>query len=259
MGVVRVGDRAAIAPLFAGWQENLIRSTLDGCMGNAFTNEAFTAAQIVNGDFAFLAGDASCADALALVSHVPEDFQAKVMIVAASDAAWHPVIEQAFGERAERGERYAIRKEGDCFDRARLQALTRTLPEGARLCPMDGALYHTALEAAWSRDLVSQFRDAADYEARGLGVMAFLNGEPVAGASSYVVFSGGVEVEVDTHKAFRRRGLAAACGAALMLACLARGLYPSWDAANPASVALAEKLGYRLDHPYPVYHIRLQG
>lgn len=45
----------------------------------------------------------------------------------------------------------------------------------------------------------------------------------------------------------------------LRLDTLERGLYPSWDAANQESVALAEKLGYHLDHAYEVYIIQLDA
>ena len=49
--------------------------------------------------------------------------------------------------------------------------------------------------------------------------------------------------ETDTREDHRRKGLAYACGAKLILECLERELYPSWDAQNMWSVALAEKLG----------------
>ncbi|MCA9946341.1 MAG: GNAT family N-acetyltransferase [Anaerolineales bacterium] len=39
----------------------------------------------------------------------------------------------------------------------------------------------------------------------------------------------------------------------LLLACLARGLHPNWDAANPESVKLATKLGYRSTGSYEAY------
>ena len=64
---------------------------------------------------------------------------------------------------------------------------------------------------------------------------------------------GGIEIEIDTKEECRRRGLALACGARLILECLDRGLYPSWDAANLDSVRLAEKLGYRFDRAYTAY------
>lgn len=89
--------------------------------------------------------------------------------------------------------------------------------------------------------------------------MALRDGELLAGASSFVVFQGGLEIEIDTREDVRRQGLATACGAALVLMCLDRGLYPSWDAATRDSVALAEKLGYVFDHPYAIYKVAVKG
>jgi GNAT superfamily N-acetyltransferase len=105
----------------------------------------------------------------------------------------------------------------------------------------------------WSRDLCSQFAHYHDYRKRGIGVAVIHQGKPVSGASSYTVYNGGIEIEVDTKPEFRRKGLAAACSARLILECLQRGLYPSWDAYDLRSVALAEKLGYHADDPYTVY------
>lgn len=34
------------------------------------------------------------------------------------------------------------------------------------------------------------------------------------------------------------------------------GLYPSWDAANRESVALAEKLSYHFDREYTAYQVK---
>ena len=77
----------------------------------------------------------------------------------------------------------------------------------------------------------------------------------MAGAASYSRYRGGIEVEVDTHPACQGQGLATAASAALLLACLDRGLYPSWDAHTRQSLALAEKLGYRYSHAYPAYEV----
>ncbi len=92
----------------------------------------------------------------------------------------------------------------------------------------------------------------------GLGFVAVKDGEIVAGASSYLVYHGGLEIEIDTRMDHRRRGLAYACGAKLILECLNRGIYPSWDAHNLASVSLAEKLGYHLDYEYLAYELTVE-
>lgn len=60
-----------------------------------------------------------------------------------------------------------------------------------------------------------------------------------------------------TQKEYRRRGLASICGARLILECLQRELYPSWDAHSRASLTLAEKLGYHYSHTYSAIEITL--
>lgn len=86
-------------------------------------------------------------------------------------------------------------------------------------------------------------------------MVVLYQGEIVSGASSYSAYRGGIEVEIDTREDFRRKGLAAVCGAQLILNCLKRGIYPSWDAHNRESLALAEKLGYAFSHSYTAYGV----
>ena len=163
------------------------------------------------------------------------------------------MIERVWENRVTKQVRYAIKKEPGVFDGSKLTFYTSSLPPEYALAPIDEAIYAQAAQEKWSEDLVSQFLDGADYCLRGLGVAVLWNDQLVAGASSYTIYPGGIEIEIDTKPDYRGRGLATACGAALILKCLRRGLYPSWDAHDLRSVALAEKLGYHRDHPYPVY------
>ena len=94
---------------------------------------------------------------------------------------------------------------------------------------------------------------AAAYLRRGLGMPVPLEGRLAAGASSYAVCRDGIEIEIDTRPDCRRQGLALACGAGLILECLSRGIFPGWDAHDLRSAALAQKLGYRMEGPYPVF------
>jgi predicted GNAT family acetyltransferase len=112
-----------------------------------------------------------------------------------------------------------------------------------------------AKQEDWSRDLCSQFPTYEEYEKYGLGFVAVYEGKIVSGASSYTVYETGIEIEIDTKMEFRRNGLAIACASALILECLNRGIYPSWDAANKESVALSEKLGYHFDKEYVTYEV----
>lgn len=249
------GAAEKLAPLVKGWEETLIWSVLQGCMGQAWADRLAdpTAGQLVVGDFCFLAGRPDPE----LVRHWPEG--RRFLLVVPQTEDWSPLVEEAYGSSARRKLRYAFHKEPDAFDRPRLERLAAALPDGCELCPIQGPWYERAMTEDWSKDLCGQFEDGADYARRGIGVCAVCRGELVAGASSYTVYRGGIEIEIDTKPAFRRQGLARACGARLILDCLDRGLYPSWDAQNPWSAALAEQLGYRFSHTYPVYEIEREG
>lgn len=238
-------DLKKIAPLFEGWEETMIWSCLDGSMGHALCDneENPASAQIILGDLCFFAGAAN--DELSLKAGSP-------FLVPQSEA-WCESIERAWGERVQKRLRYSIKKEPDVFNTVKLTCYANSLPDGFSLRLFDEAIVRESFEQSWSRDFCAQFADAADFLARGIGVAALYDGKLVAGASSYSVYRGGIEIEIDTKPEFRRQGLATACGAKLILECLSRGLYPSWDAYDLRSVSLAEKLGYHLDRPYVVY------
>jgi len=103
--------------------------------------------------------------------------------------------------------------------------------------------------------LCSQFPTYQDYKNRGLGFVILHGDAIVSGATSYTVYDQGIEIEIDTKEEYQRRGLALICASRLILECLDKGLYPSWDAANLKSLALAEKLGYHFDKAYVTYRI----
>ncbi|MEA4914917.1 MAG: GNAT family N-acetyltransferase [Christensenella sp.] len=234
-----------ITPLFAGWNETLIWSVLKGHMGYALADneETPTAAQLVLGDFCFFAGRPS----------VPFAASAAAREIVLQNENWSDAIERAWGSLVQRKLRYAIKKEPDVFSREMLQMYIEALPKEYELRLFDKAICEQTVRENWSRDFCTCFSDFNDFLHRGFGVAAILDGQLVSGASSYCVYTSGIEVEIDTAPDQRRRGLALACGARLILEALDRGLYPSWDAYDLRSVALAEKLGYHVDHPYVIY------
>ena len=234
-----------IAPLYAGWNETLIWSVLQGHMGYAIADseESPTAAQLVLGDFCFFAGQPS----------VPFAAGAAAREIVLRDESWSDAIERAWGNLVQRKLRYTIKKEPNVFSRDMLLRYIASIPSEYELCLFNKSICEQTVRADWSRDFCACFSDFDDFLARGFGVAALKNGLLVSGASSYCIYDGGVEIEIDTAPEHRRRGLALACGARLILEALDRGLYPSWDAYDLRSVLLAEKLGYHADHPYVIY------
>lgn len=256
-------DNPQIAePLFTGWQETLIYSCLHGVMGEIYAAAADDpgtacprSAMAMLGDFCFLAGEPDAK----LVSYKPESCVRDFMIMVPQDStqkeSWAEIIRQVYGERVHQVTRYAIKKEENIWDMEALRKAVRELPDGYVLREIDEEIYHRCKEAEWSRDLVALYRDYEQYRDWGGGVVILHGQEIVSGASSYSGYRGGIEIEIDTREDHRRKGLAYICGAGLILKCVSRGLYPSWDAQNLWSVALAEKLGYHFDHAYTAYEI----
>ena len=240
-----------IAPLFEGWEETLVWSALEGIMGSchALTPENPQSAVIVQGDFFFYAGRPEPA----LLDFLPEGWDGGCRLLTPQNQAWADAIEAHYGSSAQREIRYAIKKEPGIFEESRLLRAVSAAP--AAIVPIDEALYRKCLESDWSRDLVSRYPTFPRFSRLALGYVAVAGEEILSGAACYCTCANGIEVEIDTHPDHRRKGLALGCGAALILECLNRGLYPSWDAANPGSVALAEKLGYHFSHEYPVYYM----
>ena len=245
-------DPALAAPLFAGWEGGILRACLQGVMGEVYAPAGEKGSALASlGDFTFLAG----VPRWDLAAFLPPAFRGKSRILVPCGEGWHQCIQTVWGARARPFTRYATKAPPTGFDRAHLACLADGLGPGDVLCPIDGALYAQCLANSWSRDLVSQFPTAAAYARLGLGMAVVRQGTVVAGASTYARYRAGIEIEVDTRPDCRRQGLATAASAALLLRCLDRGLYPSWDAHTPTSLALAEKLGYRLERGYGAYSI----
>ncbi len=252
--VVRIEQTERVAGLFGGWQETMIWSCLQGVMGEIYADarEGPVSAMALLGDFCFLAGVPD----LALVRYAAGQCRPDFVIMVPQDERWEAaILEGSKMGKVKTVSRYAIKKETDVFDRDKLQKIVDGLPEGYVLEMIDEDLFRRCGKICWCRDLVAQYDDYGLYKKYGLGAVVLKDGELVSGASSYSGYHGGIEIEIDTREDQRRKGLALACGAKLILECLERGWYPSWDAHNMGSVALAEKLGYHLDREYTAYEV----
>ena len=240
-------DTSAVLPLFEGWEETLIWSCLQNVMGKIYVTDPAhpESAMAFVGCFCFYAGVPD----RELVACKPDGF----VIMVPRDEQWASLIEECF-PAAKRFTRYAIRKDTR-FDTAVLERMVSGLPEGYELKEIDAALYDLCLEDPVTRDFVSVFETRERYLELGRGMVILKDDRIVSGASSYTRYRGGIEIEVDTVEFERRKHLATAVCAALILRCLKEGLYPSWDAHNMDSVRLAEKFGYELDHEYTAYEV----
>lgn len=246
------------SPLFRGWEETMIWSCLQGVMGHIYVDsfEHPVSAMAYLGDFRFFAGKPNRELTLyGLKAAEAQKYDPAWCIMTPRDAGWAALIEDCYGKRAKKVTRFATKKDPDTFDKKKLVEAVETLPDGYVLRQIGEEQFLRCKNISWCADWVSQYRDFARYQKYGMGVVVERDGAPVSGASSYAGYHGGIEIQIDTAKEYRRRGLGYICGAKLILDCLSKGIYPSWDAQNKASLQLAEKLGYQFAGAYDAYEV----
>ena len=233
--------------LFADWKEPMILSALQGVMGSVYGNEDSAMAAAV--DFCFYAGKPDAQ----LIAFWPKECKRNLRLLIPQNEQWQAAMEQTLGEGLKKVSRYCMEKTPEKFDRAYLQQLADSLPEGYTYRSFDKALYEQILQEQWGKSLVASYDDYSHFERMGKGLAVMCGEKMAAGISSYCSFNGGYELEINTHDDFRRKGLGIACAAKFILECLELGLYPNWDAANESSLRMAQKLGYILDKEYVAY------
>jgi len=253
MAIYKVKDKQTIAPLFAGWDEGCIWSCLQDCMGVAYADDLQTprCAAIFLGEFLFFAGDAKDE----LVRNKPKECTSDFVILVPGSEAWEESIERVYGTRATRIMRYATKKEEGVFREAYLQEIVSGLSPEYELRAVDEELYDKTKTMEWSRASCGNYASYETYQKYALGIAILKENEPVSIASTYTHFNHGIEIEIDTREDERRKGHAAVSGAKLILECLRRDLYPSWDALNKGSLAVAKKLGYEFAREYVSYEV----
>lgn len=245
--------RKKLALFFKDMHDTIILSCIQGHMGEAWVDDIVNPSmvQLIVGDFIFYAGDSDGEMAEELLCNLRGDS----LVVVSSDG-WKESLEKVYKDSIVKFQRYAFKKNPEHLDKNHIKTFLGKLPEGYELKKIDENLANNPSLQKLSEDFTDQFDSIDDYVNRGLGFCILHQGQVVCGASSYSIYDGGIEIEIDTHPEHRRKGLATVASAALILWCLENGIYPSWDAANLTSVALAEKLGYVLDKPYDTYYIK---
>jgi len=247
------GNRASLRRLFDGYPclHGSVAAAIEGGMGRVFADaqeEPCVALAIL--DFHFLAGDPLHANAPLLFKLLQPG-----NVVIAPTPAWRHLVTATYQGALTVYHREAFQAEQ--FDVDKLRRFCQALPGGFELRqvrPEEVAQFATDLD----RVLIYNFRSHEEFITRGVGMGILHQGRFVSGACSAAVGGGKYEIEIQTHREFRRRGLARAVAAALILHGLERGMEACWDAANEPSSALARQLGfhptgkyeaYRLNHP----------
>jgi GNAT superfamily N-acetyltransferase len=215
----------------------VVEAVLQGNQGSIRTFEKPPrAARLDLGCYAVPGGDPSAPAARRLLAELTGPLELAVP----DDDRWRQLLTEMFGSRVrDRSMRAYV---GGQLADDRLASLAGTSPAGYEIVPLD-ARHAAALDEALSPHGVDVFGGPDRFSRSGFGFCALRADVPVCAASTYALARDKAEVAIATRQEHRGRGLATAVSAAMLGECRRRGLEPHWNAYNPVSQRLAERLG----------------
>jgi GNAT superfamily N-acetyltransferase len=227
-----------------------IECVLEDQMGTTYVDdlENPSAFHIRIGPFHYFAGDALGDGGQEMLRH----FKPYNLFMSASEG-WLDAAQRMYGERFVGFDRYSFSSEYLSLEH--IQMLSQDNKSSVDVKRFDSAL----LDRVWGKDHfidVSDFESPADFLERGIGYHAEKNGEVIGAAYSSLVCGAGIEVSLFVSEEHRRQGIATALSAHLLQWCLQNDMDAHWDAANPESCKLAEKLGYISTGSYKAYYLK---
>lgn len=226
---------------------------IEGNMGRAWVDrmDMPTVAVVIVADFCFLLGQVHHMEDE--VKELLERYKGKIIMI--DEISWVCFIERNFPNNLRRFKRYLIKKEESVFQKDRLINFIMSVEPEFQINKIDESNYYKVIEDRFMADCCCFFSSLEEFLKHGIGYIIVKDGEIIAGASSYSFCKDNISITIGTKEKYRRRGLATACAAKLILDCLDRNIYPQWDASNLESVSLAEKLGYHFEKEYEAYSI----
>lgn len=225
-----------------------IECVLENQMGKAYVDnvEDPSAYKIMVGPFFYLAGDVLGEGGQVMLKEI-EPYN----LFMASSVGWVEEAKKLYGERLISFERYSFSSVNLSYKN--LQWLCQSSAHEIKKIDM------TLLEKVWGHDHfidISDFDSPSDFMGRGIGYYAEKNGEVIGAAYSSLVCNQGIEISLFVSEHHRRQGIATALSANLVRWCLENKVDAHWDAANPESCRLAEKLGYISAGTYQAYYLK---
>ncbi|MEG0309105.1 MAG: GNAT family N-acetyltransferase [Clostridium sp.] len=249
-------EMKCLIPLINGKLDVGLWACIEGkMMGRAWVDNKSnpSIAMVLIADFCYLLGCNEYEDYEVCIKELIYKFKGKILV--SYNNYWDSFIERHFVNNYKKYRRYAIKREVDVFERDELKNFIDIIECEFSIEKIDETNYNKVLQDVFMADCCSNFSSLEEFLSNGIGYIIIHKKQIISGASSYVYCKDNIDITIGTKKEYRKKGLALACAAKVILDCLDKNIYPKWDAANLESVALAERLGYHFDKEYYVYSI----
>lgn len=168
-------------------------------------------------------------------------------------SAWAALVQEVFGDKVKREERFFLPLSSLSY--TKLSSVNTELSPGFELKRIDMNIAHHLKEQIGEEYHIHHYLSLEDFVDRGCGFCICQGDEILASAIASIRLEKAIQIQINTVTKYRRQGLAAKVGAALLKHCIENGIRADWDAGNPGSRDLAFKLGYTDCIPYKILSI----
>lgn len=252
-GLVKIDPkkRLILSGLFSEHKHSrvLINAVLEGRWGIALADDEIkpqVAVLLHNPVASFFGGNPDLPVSLQLIQGL-----APPCMINVDAEGWVDLLIEAHGDRLEKRQRFDFSSE--CLNIDHIRSFKERVQEGITVKRVNLDLTRRLSHDLGTDNHLLSYFSPEDFVTKGIGFCALRGERIVSCASSFTVCHEGIEIEINTHPDFRRRGIAATLAATLIEHCLERGIEPHWNAANPISAKFAEKLGYTCKKVYDLY------
>lgn len=247
-----------ITGFFEKCEDSCILSAFSGVSGEVYADDENnpTVALAMVSDYFYIAGKKGSSHIEEAVRFTDKLHETGNYNIRVFDKETEDILERVYKDRFYTYSRFATVRSFENMDFEKLNAAVEEKKKEYELRLIDEELFSVCKETEWMNDFTISYDSYEEWEKTGLGVLFLKDGVPIAGASSYSAYPGGIEIEIITREDFRKQGLAYAAGSALIIECKKRSLIASWDAAHEKSLSLAMKLGYKFLYEYRIYGIK---
>jgi GNAT superfamily N-acetyltransferase len=227
-----------------------IDCALEDQMGSAFADDLENprAFQIAVGPFRYFAGDPAVLGAQEMLKALPPG-----SFLMPSAPGWLEAAQAIYGEKLVPLRRHSFSSKG--LSSAHLRKLVERSRFADRVRQMDASF----AARVWGQDHVvdlSTYESPEDFGRRGIGFYVEEGGKILGATFASLVSARGIEVSLYVLPDYRRQGIGTLVASRLLLSCLESGRDPHWDAANPESCRLAERLGYAPAGTYVAHYLQ---
>ena len=249
---IEIKDRKKLYTILneCSYDRVLIDSVLEGDFGYTdaiIINNEIKTVRLDSGSFTIIAGDSSLIEVDKLFDIRP------IYVITPQNLEWDNVIKKKYKNLLVPLKFVEFHYKNT--NTKKLQSLINIIPDSYHIKEFDCTLSKKAEIDLENEYLFENFNSLSDFIDKGLGFCTVHNGLVVSAATSMAKSSKAIDIEIQTHKDYRKRGLASAVGAKLVLSCIEKGVKPMWLAANVASEKLAEKIGYTKTGEYISYSV----